>query len=370
LRTDGLKMIKFMEIDLPTNISSEIEGILSSDCVTNNGPYLKKFETELESYFNAHVAVVDHGQTALTLMLQAYNAPAGPGNIITPSYTFCGTAHVISLIGLEPRFCDIESTVNPTISISSIEKNIDKDTRAILACDTYSIPCNYIEISKIAKRFNIPFLVDSASSFGTFVPFFNLTKECDAQIYSFHATKPFSTIEGGAVVSRDEDSINLIRDLRNFGIREDLKPDCTFPGTNGKMQEINALIGLKQLKRFEVLQDRRDHLISNYDKQFSKISGVETLTPDGIRWSPSFYPVYIDTSVFPLTRDELFKKLDEKNIKCAKYFELPCHKMWAYDQFECILPNTEKLAKNILCLPLHKSITERHIEEIVDGFIN
>ena len=367
----GLKMINFMEVDLPINISSEIEKVLTSNHVTNNGPYLKEFEKKLETYFNAHVAVVDHGQTALTLMLRAYGMNEHSGNIITPSYTFSGTAHAISLTGLEPNFCDIESVVNPTISISDIEKKINKNTRAILACDTYSIPCDYIEINNIAKRFNIPFLVDSASSFGTFIPYFNLIEGCNAQIYSFHATKPFSTIEGGAVVSCDEYSINLIRELRNFGITDYLKPDCTFPGINGKMQEINAFIGLKQLERFPVLQEKRTNLISCYDKYFSKIKGIKIFTPCSIQWSPAFYPIYIDTSIFPLTRNELFEKLAEKNIKCGKYFELPCHKMWAYeDHYECYLPNTEKLAKNVLCLPLHKNITEKHIKKIIDGFIN
>jgi dTDP-4-amino-4,6-dideoxygalactose transaminase len=367
----GLKMINFMEVDLPTDILSEIEKVLSSNRVTNNGPNLRLFEEKLESYFNAHVAVVDHGQTALTLMLRAYGLDKYTGNIITPSYTFSGTAHAISLTGLEPNFCDIESITNPTISISDIEKKINKNTRAILACDTYSIPCDYIEINNIAKRFNIPFLVDSASSFGTFISHFNLVEKCDAQIYSFHATKPFSTIEGGAVVSCNEDSINLIRDLRNFGIRKDLKSDCIFPGINGKMQEINALIGLKQLERFPVLQEKRTNLISCYDKYFSKIEGIKIFTPYNIRWSPAFYPIYIDTSIFPLTRNELFEKLAEKGIECGKYFELPCHKMWAYeDHYECYLPNTEKLAKNVLCLPLHKNITEKHIKKIIDGFIN
>lgn len=368
---DGLKMIKFMEIDLPKNIESEIAEILSSDRVTNDGPYLKEFESKLEAYFNAYVAVVDHGQTALTLMLQAYDINGPEGNIITPSYTFSGTAHSISLAGLEPNFCDIESTLNPTISVEDIEKKINKDTKAILACDTYSIPCNYIEIREISKRFEIPFLVDSASSFGTTIPSLNLSEECDAQIYSFHATKPFSTIEGGAVVSRDEDVIKVIKDLRNFGITAGIKPDCRFPGINGKMQEINAFIGLKQLERFSTLQTKRDSLISYYHYKFSKIVGVETLTPEDLQWSPAFYPIYIDTEVFPLTRNEIYEKLAEKSIECGKYFEVPCHKMWAYDKYyECSLPNTEKLAKNVLCLPLYKQLTEKHIDEIVNGFIN
>jgi dTDP-4-amino-4,6-dideoxygalactose transaminase len=366
---DGLKMINFMEIDLPMGISSDIEKILSSDWVTNNGPYLQEFEKRLESYFNAHVAVVDHGQTALTLMLMRYNFSGG--NIITPSYTFSGTAHAISLAGLTPNFCDIESVVNPTISITDIEKKINKDTKAILACDTYSIPCNYIEIQKIAERFEIPFLVDSASSFGTIVPSFNLVEECDAQIYSFHATKPFSTIEGGAVVSCNKDFIDIVKSLRNFGIEKDIRPDCIFPGINGKMQEINAFIGLKQLERFPTLQTKRNNLISYYHHKFSKIEGIETLTPEGLQWSPAFYPIYIDIKEFPLTRNEIFKKLIRKNINCGKYFELPCHKLDAYDNYyECYLPNTEKLAKNVLCLPLHKKLTAKNIDEIVDGFIN
>jgi len=369
---DGLKMIKFMEIDLPKNIESEIAEILSSDRVTNDGPYLKEFESKLESYFNAYVAVVDHGQTALTLMLMAYDINGLEGNIITPSYTFSGTAHSISLAGLEPNFCDIESVVNPTISVEDIEKKINKDTKAILACDTYSIPCNYIEVNKIAKRFDIPFLVDSASSFGTTIPSFNLAKECDAQIYSFHATKPFSTIEGGAVVSCDENVIKVIKNLRNFGITPNIKPDCQFPGINGKMQEINAFIGLKQLERFSALQVERDNLISYYNYKFSKLEQYFNIfTPDGLQWSPAFYPIYIDTEVSPLTRNEIFEKLTEKSIECGKYFEVPCHKMWAYDKyFECSLPNTEKLAKNVLCLPLHRKLTEKHIDEIIDGLIN
>ena len=368
----GLKMINFMEVDLPIDISSEIEKILTSNRVTNNGPYLKEFEKKLESYFNAHVAVVDHGQTALTLMLRAYGMDKHTaGNIITPSYTFSGTAHAISLTGLEPNFCDIESITNPTISISDIEKKINKYTVAILACDTYSIPCNYIELSNIAKRFDIPFLVDSASSFGTVETCFNPITACDARIFSFHATKPFSTIEGGAVVSQDLEVIMAVRELRNFGIQDDIKPDCQFSGINGKMQEINAVIGLKQLERFSDNNLKRMKLIPYYDEKFSKIEGIEILTPNIVLWSPAFYPIYIDTSIFPLTRNELFEKLAEKGIECGKYFELPCHKMWAYETYyECYLPKTEKLAQNILCLPLHKNINEKCIDEIIDGFIN
>jgi len=319
--------------------------------VTNNGPALVEFEQKLSAYCGAPAAVTNNGQSALMIMLRA--AGIESGEVIVPSYTFSATPHAVRWVGAHPVFADMKNMV---IDPADVERRITSRTVAILGVDVYGLACDYDALEGLGRKHGIKVLFDSAPSFGTRVGGQVVGARGDAQIFSFHATKAFNTMEGGAVVSRDPDLIARAKALRNFG--QVRGADCDEPGINAKMMEISALIGIEQLKNFDEVVAHRFASTEIMRRELEPIPGL-SLTPVPTGQLPVwlYFPVVVDPRAFGMNRDLLARALERENIHVRRYFELPCHHLSCYaDQRHVSLPETERVAYNVVALPVYNDM--------------
>ena len=327
--------------------------------VTNNGPAVLEFEGLISDYCGAPAVICSSGQAALMMMLRA--AGITGGEVIVPSYTFSATPHAVRWCGASPVFVDMNNMV---VDPADVERRIIPDTVAILGVDVYGLACDYDALEALGRRHGIKVLFDSAPSFGTRVDGVPVGTRGDAQIFSFHATKAFNTMEGGALVSRDPEIIRRARALRNFG--QVRGADCDEPGINGKMMEISALIGIEQLKGFDAVVRHRFDCTEVMRSEIEGIPGLSlTPVPPGQLPVWLYFPIVIDAERFGLDRDQLASALERENIQVRKYFEMPCHHMAAYkEQRQVVLPETERVAYNVLALPVYNDMTEAEARAI------
>jgi len=287
------------------------------------------------------------------------------GEVIVPSFTFLATPHAVSWVGAEPVFADILDDQTMRLDPSDVERRITDRTVAILAVDAYGVASDYAALKRIAERHKLKFLVDSAPSFGTRVDGQLVGGFADAQMFSFHATKPFSTMEGGCVCSHDPELLARVKALRNFGQVDG--GDCHEPGLNGKMLEISALIGLEQLKTFEQAVDTRRRSVERMRSGLSQIPGlVVAREPEGVQANWMLLPVVVDAEQFGLDRNALASALEKHDVFVRKYYSPPCHHMSAYrGQKDVKLEVTERTAYNVVALPLYNDMTDEECDFIV-----
>lgn len=330
--------------------------------VTNHGPAVAEFEERLSAWCGAPAVTCCNGQAALLLMLRA--AGITGGEVIVPAYTFSATPHAVSWVGARPVFADIRNLV---IDPADAERRITADTVAILAVDTYGLACDYDALEGLGRKHGIKILVDSAPAFGTRVGGRPVGARGDAQAFSFHATKPFTTMEGGCVVSRDETLLHRAAALRNFG--QVRGADCDEPGLNAKMMEVCALIGLEQLATFDTVVSHRVHCARMLRDGLGGIPGLELpVWPDGQDPVWLYFPVLVDPVAFGMTRDRLAEALGRENIRVRRYFDIPCHHLGAYAAHQQIsLPETERVAGTVLALPVYNDMTEAEYAGIVEA---
>src|SRR5262245_57485292 len=237
-----------------------------------------------------------------------------------------------------------------------VERRITPATAAILGVDVYGLACDYDALEALGRKHGIKVLFDSAPAFGTKVNGIRVGSRGDAQIFSFHATKAFTTMEGGALVSRDPELIRRAKSLRNFGqIRG---ADCDEPGINGKMMEISALIGIEQLKDFDQVVRHRFEMTELMRSELNDIPGLHlTTVPSGQVPVWLYFPVVVDPARFGVDRDRLAHALERQNLHVRNYFEMPCHHLTAYQtQGHVVLPETERTAYNVLALPVYNDM--------------
>lgn len=339
-----------------------LKDILNSGVVTNNGPLVRLFEQSLTSLLGVPTLVFSSGMAALIAMLRA--AGVAGGEVICPSFTFCATPHAIVLAGATPVFCDIDPKTL-TLDNTDIERcRHRRDTRAILGVDPYGIgwqpePCAE------------PVLIDSAPAFGTSVGD-GFALRGLAQIFSFHATKAFSTMEGGALFSQDPDLTARARAIRNFG--QDDGGDCLDVGFNGKMLEICAAIGLKQLedwphrlaRRVEAAVRLRQALV---DQSLPGLRVQRAPLGQSPVWLHQ--PVFIEPA-FGLGRDAVMAALALKGIQTRPYYRA-CHQLACYTRMTTHagprhLPVTERLAAQVIALPVYDGMLDAEIAQIATAF--
>jgi dTDP-4-amino-4,6-dideoxy-D-glucose transaminase len=330
--------------------------------VTNNGPAVVEFETKISEYCEAPAVICNNGQTAMMIMLRA--AGLESGEVIVPSYTFSATPHAVKWCGATPVFADIKNMV---IDPADIEHRITPNTAAILGVDVYGLACDYDALEALGRKYGIKVLFDSAPSFGTRVDGKPVGARGDAQIFSFHATKAFNTMEGGALVSRNSEIVRRAKALRNFG--QSRGADCDEPGVNAKMTEICALIGIEQLKDFDTIVQRRFDSTEIIRSGLQDIPGL-TLTEIPSRQLPVwlYFPAVIDPAHYGMNREYLARALERENIYVRKYFEMPCHHMAAYKgQSNVVLPETERTAYNVLALPVYNDMKAAEAQGIAQA---
>ncbi|MBE6903286.1 MAG: DegT/DnrJ/EryC1/StrS family aminotransferase [Ruminococcaceae bacterium] len=339
----------------------QIKELWDSRWLTNNGAKHQQLERKLENYFNAeNVTLFVNGHLALEIALQALKLE---GEVITTPFTFASTTQAIVRSGLTPVFCDIND-VDYTIDVNKIEELITDKTCAILPVHVYGNMCDTEKISEIAKKYNLKAIYDAAHAFG--VTKNNISAACfgDISMFSFHATKVFNTIEGGALSYKDKALKEKLCVLKNFG---QCGEDVTEVAINAKMNEFAAAMGLCNLNYIEKEIEKRKRVAEHYRKLLSNVEGIK-LCPlqEGVKSNYSYFPVVFDG--FKYTRDQVIEKLKKENIFARKYF-FPCtNEFSAYkNMFEIKeTPVAKYISERILTLPLYADLELSDVERICD----
>jgi len=342
----------------------EIRDCWETRWITTMGPKHALFEQQLKELLEVkHTKVFANGHSALEIMIQAMNLQ---GEVITTPFTFASTSHAIMRSGLVPRFCDIKIT-DYTIDERQIESLINEKTVAILGVHVFGNVCDDDKIRNIAKKHNLRVLYDGAHAFGVRKNGISVGNLGDATMYSFHASKVFNTIEGGAVVwsSDDYSFAERLEKLRVFGVGEDEFVELV--GTNGKMNEFEAAMGICNLRHFAEEKNRRKIADAYYRENLKEIDGLilNSISED-IEPNYSYFPIYVDETVAGHTRDELHVALHRNNILSRKHFyqlanTYPCYPTtFSNDK----TPVAEQVARNIISLPLYAGLSEGEIDRI------
>ena len=339
-----------------------LESIWESGQLTNQGPLHEQLEEKLATYLKVpYLALFNNGTIALMAALKALNLS---GEVITTPFTFAATAHAIVWCGLTPVFVDIEQgTAN--ISPSEIRAALSHRTSAIVPVHCYGVPCAHAEIEAIAREQQLKVVYDSAHAFGVENNNGSILKLGDLSVLSFHATKVFSTVEGGAIVCHSKDMKDRLARIRNFGIASE--EDVSEIGLNGKLNEIASAMGLAQLEHIDGWLNKRRELASQYAKELGHTSGIKRLPRNNILTdNHAYYPILIDRHM--ADRDSIYAKLKQENIYARRYFYPLLTDTTAYKNAEIRsvsgLANAKRLAETVLCLPIHPGLSPSDIHRI------
>lgn len=340
-----------------------IKPLWDSHLITNMGQYYKKLEEELKNFLGVpELSLMVNGHTALEMVIQAFNFPEG-SEIITTPFTFISTTHAIVRNHLKPVFCDIKVN-DGTIDEKKIENLITEKTVAILPVHVYGNVCNIDEIQKIADKYTLKVIYDAAHAFGVAYKGKGIGSYGDASIFSFHATKVFNTIEGGAVSFSDPKLYNQLYNLKNFGIRgEELVISI---GANAKMNEFSAIMGLCNLKHIEEEINKRKKRWELYKKNLAEIQEIRFLDENRhATLNYAYFPILIKSNK-QRTRDELYSYLQEQNIYSRKYFyPLTSDQVCFKNRYKKIkLDIARDLAKRVLVLPLYADMELEEVNKI------
>ena len=342
-----------------------IKPLWESHWLTNMGMYHKELEARLKEYLDVpELSLMVNGHMALEMAIQAFDFPEG-AEVITTPFTFISTTHAIVRNRIQPVFCDVKLS-DGTIDETKIEDLITEKTVAIVPVHVYGNVCNVEEIQRIADKYNLKVIYDAAHAFGVKYKGKGIGSYGDASIFSFHATKVFNTIEGGAVAFSDHRIYEKLYNLKNFGIRgEELVSDV---GANAKMNEFCAIMGLCNLKHIDKAILERKEIYDFYRKKIAEIKGLYLLDEkeDATR-NYSYFPLVIGKD-HEISRDEVFARLRENNIFARKYFyplsaDQACFKN-KYRNANII--NARKLAQNILILPMYAGLKIEVASRIVN----
>ncbi len=341
----------------------ELEAVWETQWLTNKGQKHEVFEEAIKKYLNApNLSLFNNGTIALLIALKALRLS---GEVITTPFTFPATVHALEWLGLTPVFADVE-TETGNIDPEKIEQLIGPKTSAILAVHVYGTPCKVKKLEKIAKYHNIKLIFDAAHAFGTQVHNKAIAEYGDISMFSFHATKLFHSAEGGAVVYSDNSLGNRIELLKNFGIKNE--DEVVASGINGKMNELQAAMGLAVLPLVDRERDKRKKIKERYIKLLSEIDGINVVNDDiSDNSSFQYFVIRINEQNFGASRDEVYERLKDFNVFARKYFYPLCSDYPAYSQLASSrnLPIARKLVREVLSLPFYGSLTLSQIEQIV-----
>ena len=346
--------------------TKSLKQIWDSKWITNNGDFHKQLESALAEYLRVpYVSLFTNGTLPLLTALQALRIT---GEVITTPYSFVATTHSIWWNGCKPVFVDIDPSTG-NIDPDKIEAAITPRTTAIMPVHVYGKPCNTARIQEIADTYGLKVIYDAAHAFGVEVNGKGLLNEGDLSTLSFHATKVFNTIEGGAMIMHDEKMKRRIDDLKNFGIHDEVT--VVGPGINSKMDEIRSAYGLLNLKQVDKAIEARRKVAMKYRQELKDIEGI-TFFDDmpGVKHNYSYFPIFVDKSKYGMSRDELYFKMKENNIWGRRYFYPLISEFSTYKGLESAnpenLPNAHKMANTVLCLPMHHALTDCDIERIIN----
>ncbi len=340
----------------------EIRGLWDTHWITNMGVEHEKLRQKLRDYMGVEdIDLLANGHMALELGMQAMNLH---GEVITTPFTFASTTHAIVRNKLEPVFCDIDPE-DFTIDVSRIEELITDRTSAIVPVHVYGNVCDVEEIERIAKKYDLKVIYDAAHTFGTVYKGKGIGTFGDASCFSFHATKVFNTIEGGAVCYKDREfGLDLYR-LKNFGIRGPEKVDAV--GANAKMNEFCAAMGICNLRHVDEMISKRERVVKRYRENLEGIEGIR-LNPiqRNVRSNYAYFPVIFEEKAFGASRNEVYRELWRNGICARKYF-YPLTSMFEcfHDKYDAEqTPVALHVCKRVLTLPLYPELDLENVDRI------
>ena len=378
----------------------ELKKIWDCKWITNNGSYHKKLEAALAEYLGVpYVSLFTNGTLPLLTALQALRIT---GEVITTPYSFVATTHSIWWNGCKPVFVDIDPATG-NIDPDKIEAAITPKTTAIMPVHVYGKPCDVRRIKEIADTYGLKVIYDAAHAFALEIPKHeadykrafdetrNALEPCkpvkreeqkvetesilnwgDMSTLSFHATKVYNTIEGGAMIMHDLATKKRIDDLKNFGIHDEVT--VVGPGINSKMDEMRSAYGLLNLRQVDAAIAARQQVAIKYREALLDVEGI-TFFDDmpGVRHNYSYFPIFIDEKAFGMSRDALYAKMKEANVLGRRYFYPLISEFSTYSGLESAnpanLPNAHKMADSVLCLPMHHALSEEDIQRTIDLII-
>lgn len=344
----------------------EIKELWDSHWLTNNGAKHKKLEADLKEYMKTpNITLFTNGHLALEIVIASMDLPRG-GEVITTPFTFASTTHAIARNGLVPVFCDINRK-DYTIDVSKIEALITDKTVAIVPVHVYGNICNTEAIDFIARKYNLKVIYDAAHAFGVKYNGESVANLGDASMFSFHATKVFNTIEGGAVTYKDSSLIDKLESMKNFGLRGE---NGQYIAGNAKMNEFQASMGICNLRHIEEEIVKRGQAVSQYQKRLSCIDGIVLCQEqENVETNYAYFPVVFDG--YKYTRDEVFERLKANDIIARKYFyplisDFECYK----GSYNANTPVARYVADRVLTLPLYADLTTSDVDRICDIILN
>ena len=342
-----------------------LEDIWDRKWLTNNGHYHQKLEQALCEYLKVpYISLFTNGTLPLMCALQALRIT---GEVITTPYSFVATTHSLWWNGIKPVFVDIDP-VTCNLDPEKIEAAITPKTTAIMPVHVYGKPCDTVRLQEIADKYGLKVIYDAAHAFGVEVNGKSILESGDMSTLSFHATKVYNTIEGGALVCHDEQTKKRIDYLKNFGFASETT--IVAPGINGKMDEVRSAYGLLNLKQVDSAIEARRKVAVQYRDALKDIPGIRFMEDiPGVRHNYSYFPIFINAEEYGLTRDELYFKLKENDVLGRRYFYPLISEFSTYRGLESAkrenLPVAVKVADSVICLPMYHNLNEEDVIRIV-----
>lgn len=347
-------------------LNQYLQDIWQRKWITNNGHYHKELEKALCEYLDVpYVSLFTNGTLPLITALQALRIT---GEVITTPYSFVATTHSLWWNGIKPVFVDIDPTTG-NLDPDKIEAAITPRTTAIMPVHVYGKPCDTERIQEIADKYGLKVIYDAAHAFGVKVNGTSILKAGDMSTLSFHATKVYNTIEGGALVMHDEQTKKRIDYLKNFGFAGET--EVVAPGINSKMDEMRAAYGLLNLKQVDEAIEARHQVAIKYREALRDVEGI-TFFDDmpGVKHNYSYFPIFVDAEKYGMTRDELYFKMKEQNVLGRRYFYPLISTFSTYRGLDSAkpenLPNAHKMADEVICLPMHHALSEEDVNRILE----
>ncbi len=334
--------------------------------ITNNGHYHQELEKALAEYLKVpYISLFTNGTLPLITALQAMRIT---GEVITTPYSFVATTHSLWWNGIKPVFVDIDPLTG-NLDPDKIEAAITPQTTAIMPVHVYGTPCDVDRIQSIADKYGLKVIYDAAHAFGVEIDGKSVLEYGDMSTLSFHATKVYNTIEGGALICHDEKTKQRIDQLKNFGFVGETQ--VVAPGINSKMDEIRAAYGLLNLKQVDRAIANRKHIVNQYRSALAKVEGICYLEDiEGVRNNYAYFPIFVNSEKYGMTRDELYDKLKENDILARRYFYPLISEFSTYRGLESAKPehlvNAHKMAEEVICLPIYDGFSGKNIEKIIN----
>lgn len=357
-----------------------LQDIWNRKWITNMGHYHEELEKRLAEYLGVeYISLFTNGTLPLITALQALGITEG--EVITTPYSFVATSHSIWWNKLKPVFVDIEEDTCG-MDPKKIEEAITDKTVAIMPVHCYGYPCNVEAIDAIAKKHNLKVIYDAAHAFGVEINGQSILKYGDISTLSFHATKVYNTIEGGALVCHSKEMKEKIDHLKNFGFEDEVT--VVAPGINSKMDEMRSAYGLLNLKQVDAAIAARKAVATKYVEALKNVKGIklfpyeleqtrnekrETRNEKSFEWNFAYFPILI-TEEYGMSRDALYEKMKSQGVLARRYFYPLISTFSPYDKYPSAaaanLPRATKMADEVLCLPMHHALTDEDVQRVLD----